>query len=74
MIFTVEETALVAAFDHSSRSAAVMDMMTQRGLIEDKDLKDQVSRLREKLKAMNDEEFIKMDFSVYEEDEDEQMG
>ena len=74
MIFTVEETALVSAFDHSSRSAAVMDMMGQLGMIEDEELKEQVSRLSEKLKAMKDEEFIKVDFSVYEEDEDEQMG
>ena len=74
MIFTVEETALVSAFDHSSRSAAVMDMMAQLSLIEDEELKAQVSRLSEKLKAMKDEEFIKVDFSVYEEDEDEQMG
>ena len=74
MIFTVEETTLVAAFDHSSRSAAVMDMMAQLGMIEDKELKDQVSRLSEKLKAMKEEEFVSVDFSVYEEDEDEQMG
>ena len=74
MIFTVEETTLVAAFDHSSRSAAVMDMMAQLGMIEDKELKDQVSRLSEKLKAMKDEEFVSVDFSVYEEDENEQMG
>ncbi len=71
MIFTVEETTLIAAFDHSSRSAAVMNMMTQLGLIEDKDLKDQVSRLSEKLKATKDEEFVSVDFSVYEEDENE---
>ncbi len=71
MIFTVEETTLVAAFDHSSRRAAVMDMMDQLGLIEDKDLKDQISRLSEKLKAMKDEEFVSVDFSVYEEDENE---
>ena len=74
MIFTVEETTLIAAFDHSSRSAAVMDMMAQLVLIEDKNLKDQVSCLSEKLKAMKDEEFFSIDFSVYEEDEDEQMG
>ena len=74
MIFTVEETTLIAAFDHSSRSAAVMDMMTQLGLIEDKDLKGQISRLNEKLKATKDEEFVSVDFSVYEEDENEQMG
>ena len=71
MIFTVEETTLIAAFDHSSRSAAVMDMMAQLGLIEDKELKDQVGRLSEKLKAMKDEEFVSIDFSVYEEDENE---
>ena len=71
MIFTVEETTLIAAFDHSSRSTAVMDMMTQLGLIEDKDLKDQISRLSEKLKVMKDEEFVSVDFSVYEEDENE---
>ena len=71
MIFTVEETTLVAAFDHSSRRAAVMDMMDQLGLIEDKDLKDQISRLSEKLKVMKDEEFVSVDFSVYEEDENE---
>ena len=71
MIFTVEETTLVAAFDHSSRRAAGMDMMDQLGLIEDKDLKDQISRLSEKLKVMKDEEFVSVDFSVYEEDENE---
>ena len=71
MIFTVEETTLVAAFDHSSRSAAVMDMMAQLGMIEDKNLKDQISRLSEKLKVMKDEEFASVDFSVYEEDENE---
>ena len=71
MIFTVEETTLVAAFDHSNRRAAVMDMMAQLGLIEDKDLKDQISRLSEKLKVMKDEEFVSVDFSVYEEDENE---
>jgi hypothetical protein len=71
MIFTVEETTLIAAFDHSSRSAAVMDMMAQLGMIEDKELKDQVSHLSENLKAMKDEEFVSVDFSVYEEDENE---
>ena len=71
MMFTVEETTLVAAFDYSSRSAAIMDMISQIGLIRDEELKAQVSRLSEKLKAMKDEEFIRVDFSVYEEDEDE---
>ena len=71
MIFTVEETTLVAAFDHSSRSTAVMDMMAGLGMIEDKELREQVSHLKDKLKTMNDEEFMKVDFSVYEEGENE---
>ena len=74
MIFTVEETTLAAAFDHSSRSAAVMDMMNVLGMIQDRELREQVSRLKDKLKTMNDEEFVSVDFSVYEEDENEQMG
>ena len=32
MIFTVEETTLTGAFDHSSRMAAIADMATQLGL------------------------------------------
>ena len=71
MIFTVEETTLVAAFDHSSRSTAVMDMMAKLGMIHDRELREQVSRLKDKLKTMNDEEFMKVDFTVYEEDENE---
>ena len=71
MIFTVEETTLATAFDHSSRSAAVMDMMTVLGMIQDRELREQVSRLKDKLKTMNDEEFMKVDFTVYEEDENE---
>ena len=71
MIFTVEETTLTAAFDHSNRSAAVMYMIAGLGMIEDKELREQVSRLKDKLKTMKDEEFMKVDFSVYEEDENE---
>ena len=71
MIFTVEETTLAAAFDHSSRSAAVMDMMNVLGMIQDRELREQVSRLKDKLKTMNDEESMKVDFSVYKEDENE---
>ena len=44
MIFTVEETTLAAAFDHSSRSAAVMDMMAGLGMIEDTDRRHRSER------------------------------
>ena len=72
MIFTVEETTLMTAFDHSSRSAAIMDMMGKLGMIKDTELKEQVSHLCEKLKTMKDEEFLAMDFLVYEEDEEDE--
>ena len=49
-------------------------MMARLGMIDDKELREQVSRLKDKLNTMNDEEFMKVDFSVYEEDENEQMG
>ena len=71
MIFTVEETALAAAFDHSSRSAAIIDMMDNLGMIQDLDLRDQVSKLCKKMKKISDDDFIKVDFTVYEEAEDE---
>lgn len=77
MSFTVEETTLMTAFDHSNRSAAIMDMMDKLGMIEDTELKEQVSHLCEKLKTMKDEEFHTVDFLLYEEDEedeDAQMG
>ena len=70
-MFTVEETTLAAAFDHSSRSAAIADMMSKLGMIEDTELKDQVSHLIGKLKKTDDEEFMKVDFTVYEENENE---
>lgn len=71
MIFTVEETALTAAFDHSNRSAVIADMMGKLGMIDDPELKEQVRRLCEKLKKVKDEEFTKVDFTVYEEEGNE---
>ena len=74
MIFTVEETTLTGAFDHSSRAAAIAEMTGQLELVSDSGLKEQIRRTVKKLRAMTDEEFTKVDFTVYREDEDEQMG
>ena len=71
MIFTVEETELTAAFDHSSHSAVIADMMGKLGMIDDPELKEQVRKLCEKLKKVKDEEFTKVDFTVYEEEGNE---
>ena len=67
MIFTVEETTLASVFDHSSRRAAIVDMMDKLGMIRDPELRDQVKKLGEKLKKISDEDFIRVDFAVYEE-------
>ena len=68
MIFTVEETALIGAFDPSSRNAAMLKMAIHLKLIEDDDLKTLAKRT---LNSITDEEFASIDFTVYEEDDDE---
>ena len=71
MIFTVEETALIGAFDPSSRNAAMLKMAAHLKLIEDDDLKTPAKRTVRKLNSITDEEFASIDFTVYEEDDDE---
>ena len=71
MIFTVEETALIGAFGPSSRNAAMLKMATHLKLIEDDDLKTLAKRTVRKLNSISDEEFASIDFTVYEEDDDE---
>ncbi len=68
MIFTVEETALVGAFDPSSRNTALLKMAAHLKLIEDADLKELTRRTVHKLNAMTDAEFASIDFTVYDED------
>ena len=74
MILTVEETTLTGSFDHSSRAVAIAEMTGQLGLICDPGLREQIRRTVKKLRAMTDDEFTRLDFTVYEEDDDEQMG
>ena len=69
MIFTVEETALVSSFDHSSRNAALLKMATHLKLIEDDDLKELTRRTVRKLNKLTDAEFASIDFTVYDNDE-----
>ena len=70
MIFTVEETALVGTFDHSSRNAALLKMATHLKLIDDADLKELTRRTVRKLNKMTDKEFSGIDFTVYDNDEE----
>ena len=68
MIFTVEETALIGAFDHSGKSAVLVDMAEQLKLVNDIDLKDSILKTAEKIKGISDEEFGSIDYTVYEEE------
>ena len=72
MMFTVEETVLISAFDHSSRAAAIMNMLAEAKEVDNPELKEQILHTAEKLKKAKDEDFIRVDFTVYDkEDEDE---
>ncbi len=72
MMFTVEETALISAFDHSTRAAAIVNMLSEAGNTADPELKEQIFRTAEKLKKTSDEDFIRVDFTVYDEEDDDE--
>ena len=74
MIFTVEETALVGTFDHSSRSAALLKMAAHLKLIKDDELKELTRRAVRKLNSITDEEFASIDFTVYDNEESEEAN
>ena len=70
MIFTVEETALVGAFDHSCRNAAMLKMAAHLKLIDDTELQELTRRTVRKLNSISDEEFASVDFTVYADEEE----
>ena len=75
MIFNVEETTLLRAFDTSTRRTAILSMMNEMGMMEDMDLIEQCLSMVKKLETVTDEEFAAVDFTVYDEEADhEQMG
>ena len=73
MIFTVEETALVGTFDYSSRYAALLKMAAHLKLIKDEELKELTRRTVRKLNLITDEEFASIDFTVYDNEESEEV-
>ena len=70
MIFTVEETALVGTFDHSSRKSALLKIAAHLKLIKDDELKELTRRTVRKLNSITDEEFAGIDFTVYDNEEE----
>ncbi len=75
MIFTVEETTLLRAFDTSTRRSAILSLMNEMGMMQDEELIAQCLSMVKKLENTSDEDFAEVDFTVYDEEDDyEQMG
>lgn len=72
MMFTVEEVNLVKAFDHTTRRMAIFDMRSSIPSIENQELRELCEKTLQKVSAMTDDEFAAVDFTVYEEDEDDE--
>ena len=70
MKFTVEEMNLIRTMDHTCRRMAIFDIKTSIPNIEDHELKGLCEKTLKKMSAMTDADFAAIDFTVYEEDEE----
>ena len=70
MILTIEEAALIGAFDHRTKERTVIGMKRFLPLCFDPELKDCMKRTITKLQRMTEEEFQTID--LMEEDDGEQ--
>ena len=69
-MFTVEEMNLIQAMDHTCRRMAIFDIKTSIPNIEDHELKELCEKTLKKMSSMTDGDFAAVDFTVYEEDEE----
>lgn len=67
---TVEEMNLIQAMDYACRRMAIFDIKTSIPNIEDHELKALCKKTLKKMSAMTDADFDAIDFTVYEEDEE----
>ena len=70
MMFTVEELNLIQAINHTCRRMAIFDIKTSIPNIGDHELKELCEKTLKKMSAMTDADFAAIDFTVYEEDEE----
>ena len=68
-MFTVEEVTLLRAFDTSTRSAAILSLMNEMGMMQDTELISLCQGMVKKLEKTTDAEFYSVDFTVYDNDE-----
>ena len=73
MKLNVEEINLLYIFDTSTRTAALQDVLSRRLSFENEELKEICEQLVRKLEQMTDEEFSKLDFTMYEEDDENEL-
>ena len=67
---TVEEMNLIRTMDHTCRRMAIFDIKTRIPNIEGHELKELCKKALKKMAAMTDGNFAAIDFTVYEEDEE----
>ena len=68
-MFTVEEITLLRSFDTSTRSAAILSLMNEMGMMQDAELISLCQNMVKKLEKTSDAEFYSVDFTVYDDDE-----
>ena len=68
-MFTVEEIILPRSFDTSTRSAAILSLMNEMGMMQDAELISLCQNMVKKLEKTSDAEFYSFDFTVYDDDE-----
>ena len=68
-MFTVEEITLLRAFDTSTRSAAILSLMNEMGMMQDAELISLCQGMVKKLEKTTDAVFYSVDFTVYDDDE-----
>lgn len=73
-MFTVEEITLLRAFDTSTRRTAILSLMSEMGMMQDKELIARCRSMVKKLENTTDTDFAGVDFTVYDdEDNDEEV-
>ena len=74
MTLNVEEMILMKQMNHFARKAAVKELISLMDQTADADLKELCKRLSGKLSAMSNQEFAAVDFTVYEENANEEYA
>lgn len=66
MIFTVEESNLISIFARESRTQVIQDISNAIPHLDDEEMIDLSLQVVDKLKAMSDEEFAKIEIEAAE--------